>query len=132
MSKTPFGSAPNLAGLDHFAINIRDLQVSSNWYSDIMGFEVLHKWTTTWMIGRGNIKIGLFLRKTANPIPNPDELLLIQHVAFLVDGDKFGHTVEYLRSKGVTVEGPEDTGIAFSAFFKDPDGHSLEVTTYHA
>jgi catechol-2,3-dioxygenase len=26
---------------------------------------------------------------------------------------------------------PEDTGIAFSIFFKDPDGIEVEITTYY-
>jgi len=35
-------------------------------------------------------------------------------------------------ANGITIDGPDDTGIAYSAFFNDPDGHLLELTTYHA
>jgi catechol-2,3-dioxygenase len=84
------------------------------------------------MVGRGNIKVGLFLRPNADPQPDVDSTILIQHVAFLVDGDKFDDVYQNLSGKGVQLEGPDDSGIAYSIFFKDPDGHALEITTYHA
>lgn len=123
--------APDLIGLDHYAINVADLARSADWYEKILGFAILHKWTTTWMVGRGNIKVGLFLRPDASPQPDTDSTILIQHVAFLVDGDKFANIHQALKDKGVQVEGPEDSEIAYSIFFKDPDGHALEITTYH-
>ena len=124
-------TAADLVGLDHYAINVVDLQRSADWYSRILGFRILHKWNTTWMIGRDNIKIGLFLRRQAKPLADIDSQLIIQHVAFLVDGDKFDGARQELVASGVPIEGPEDTGIAYSIFFKDPDGHLLELTTYH-
>ena len=123
--------AIELIGLDHFAINVSDLQRSADWYQTVLGFSILHKWNTTWMIGRDNIKIGLFLRPNAKPLPDIDSQLIIQHVAFLVDGDKFSAAQDSLTKAGVKIDGPEDTGIAFSMFFQDPDGHLLEITTYH-
>ena len=36
-----------------------------------------------------------------------------------------------LQAMNVPVEGPEDTGVAYSLFVNDPDGHLLELTTYH-
>jgi catechol 2,3-dioxygenase-like lactoylglutathione lyase family enzyme len=123
--------AIELVGLDHFAINVTDLQRAADWYQRIFGFTILHKWNTTWMVGRGNIKIGLFLRPNAKPLPDIDGQLIIQHIAFLVDGDKFADAQRALTQAGIKIDGPEDTGIAFSIFFNDADGHLLEITTYH-
>jgi catechol 2,3-dioxygenase-like lactoylglutathione lyase family enzyme len=120
----------DLVGLDHYAIAVKDLQRSAGWYCDVLGLHLLHRWTTTWMVGRGNIKVGLFLRPDAEPVTGT--ALVIQHVAFLVDGDKLADVQDELTRKGVEVQGPEDTGIAYSCFFEDPDGHLLEVTSYHA
>jgi catechol 2,3-dioxygenase-like lactoylglutathione lyase family enzyme len=120
-----------LVGLDHYAVNVADLQRAADWYQRALGFKVLHKWQTTWMVGKDNIKVGLFLRPDAKPPSDPDKELLIQHVAFLLDGDKFYAALKELADKGVQVDGPEDTGIAFSAFFNDADGNLLEFTTYH-
>jgi catechol 2,3-dioxygenase-like lactoylglutathione lyase family enzyme len=122
----------HLVGLDHYAINVADLRRSSDWYSKVLGFQILHKWDTTWMVGQGNIKVGLFLRPSAKPIDNTDAVIAITHIAFLVDGDKFQNAVRLISSLGVTVEGPEDSGIAYSIFVTDPDGHRLEITTYHS
>jgi catechol 2,3-dioxygenase-like lactoylglutathione lyase family enzyme len=122
----------DLSGLDHFAINVRDLEKSTKWYGDVFGFKVLHQWKTTTMVGRGAMKIGLFLRPDAVAVDDTDNKIVITHIAFLVDGDKFDKTLEQVKQMGLAVDGPEDTGIAFSFFFKDPDGHLLEVTTYHA
>lgn len=118
-------------GIDHYAIHVRDLQRSADWYEQILGFRILHKWNTTWMVGRGNIKVGLFLRPDAQPIGDPEVLIHISHVAFAVDGDKFDAAHQALVAAGVQVEGPDDSGIAYGLFFKDPDGHELELTTYY-
>ena len=107
-------------GLDHYAVNVADLQRAADWYQRILGFNVLHKWQTTWMVGKDNIKVGLFLRPDAKPPSDPDKELLIQHVAFLLDGDKFDAALKELADKGVQVDGPEDTGIAYSAFSTMP------------
>ncbi|WP_168879888.1 VOC family protein [Rhizobium sp. P28RR-XV] len=128
MPSTPL----DLNGLDHYAINIADLQRSADWYEDVLGLHILHKWNTTWMVGRGNLKVGLFLRPEADPQPDINNTVLIQHVAFSVDGDKFSDIHQYLLQKGLAVTGPEDSGIAYSIFLQDPDGHKLEITTYHA
>ena len=123
--------ALELIGLDHFAVNVTDLDRSVKWYSDVLGFGVLHKWSGVVMVGKGNIKVGLFHRQSASPIEDQDNKLIISHVAILVDGDKFDDALAEIKGKGLQIEGPEDTGIAYSFFFRDPDGHQIEFTTYH-
>ena len=77
------------------------------------------------MVGRGNIKVGLFLRPQATPLEDPETKLVIAHIAFAVDGDKLEAARLALVASGVEVEGPDDSGIADAYFFKDPDGHEL-------
>lgn len=120
-----------LIGLDHYAITVADLQRAADWYDRVLGFKVLRKWNTTWMVGRGNVKVGLFLNPTARAPAKVEDLRVIQHVAFLVDGDKLDDFVSELKRLDVRVEGPEDTGIACSAFFRDSEGNELEITSYH-
>ena len=117
-----------LNGIDHFAVNVRDLNVAKSWYENVFGFGVLHEWSGVAMVGAGNIKIGLFEQHGAQPVTNPDGFLLIAHVAFAVDGDKFQDTLAQVRSKGITItEGPEDTGIAFVILHKGPRREPLGV-----
>ena len=105
--------------------------LSLEWYQRVFGFTVLKRWNTTTMVGRGSMKVGLFLRPQAAPIADINQTIAITHVAFLVDGDKFDDAVKKVQAMGLKIEGPEDTGIAFSFFVNDPDGHLIEVTTYH-
>jgi catechol 2,3-dioxygenase-like lactoylglutathione lyase family enzyme len=122
-----------LVGLDHYAINVADLKRSADWYKKAFGFTVLHKWQgpDVWMVGRGNIKVGLFFTPKAAPPPDLETLFVIKHVAFLVDGDKFVAAQDWLRRAGIPFEPPEDTDIAYSIFVRDPDNNCLELTTYH-
>jgi catechol 2,3-dioxygenase-like lactoylglutathione lyase family enzyme len=105
--------AAELVGLDHIAINVRDVQKSADWYERVLGFKVLHKWDNAWMIGRGNIKLGLFIAPNAIALPDLNSHLVIRKVAFLVDGDKFSDAINDLKNKGVDVSVTEDTGIAW-------------------
>ena len=54
-----------LKHLDHVGINVTDLTKSAEWYENVLGFKIFHKWNTTWMIRRGEMKIGLFSRPKA-------------------------------------------------------------------
>jgi catechol 2,3-dioxygenase-like lactoylglutathione lyase family enzyme len=127
----PSASAMDLVDLDHVGMNVANLQRSADWYHRVFGFVIIHKWNTTWMVGRDNIRLGLFLRPSASSVADTDKLLMIQHVAFLVDGDKFAAALAALTKAAVKFDPPEDTGIAYSVFFNDPDGHQLELTMYH-
>ena len=111
-----------MSGLDHFAVNVTEMDRSVEWYQRVFGFSVLKRWNTTTMVGRGNMKVGLFLRPKATAIGDIDQTVAITHVAFLIDGDKFDEALKKAQALGLKVEGPEDTGIAYSFFLSDPDG----------
>jgi catechol 2,3-dioxygenase-like lactoylglutathione lyase family enzyme len=122
----------NLVGLDHFAVNVKNLPDAEKWYATVFNFQALHRWSGVTMVGSGNIRVGLF-ETPDGASPGPlDHLLAITHVAFLVDGDKFQSAIDELRSLGVPVSAPEDTGIAFSVFIEDLDQNTIELTTYHS
>jgi len=116
---------------DHVATNIRDLKQTADWYNNVFGFRVLHKWNTTWMIGNSAMKIGLFQRPTAKKIDSLDNTIAITHFAFLTTKSGFKKIQQLLKAKHIPFDAPEDTGIAYSIFIYDPDGHQIEVTTYY-
>ena len=86
-----------LSGLDHFAVNVTEMDRSVEWYQRVFGFSVLKRWNTTTMVGRGNMKVGLFLRPKATAIGDIDQTVAITHVAFLIDGDKFDEALKRPR-----------------------------------
>lgn len=121
----------SLKRLDHFAVHVKNLQTSEEFYRRVFGFHVINKWTTTWMVGNDYIRVGLFQRPQAAAVDDPDNKLIIEHVAFLTDEAGFGVVLKELDQLGVPHEPAEDTGIAKSVFFHDPDGHLLEITYYY-
>ena len=50
------------------------------------------------------------------------------HFAFSSTYDRFDETIQALNEGGVETEGePRDWGSSISVYFKDPDGHQLEI-----
>lgn len=122
----------NLLGIDHVAINAKNLQTTFDWYSKLFGFDIIHKWEHTWMIGNQTIKIGVFERPDASTISDIDaNIIAIQHFAFLTDKEGFQRAIREIDAIGVPHSEIEDSGIAHSIFLADPDGHQIEITTYY-
>jgi catechol-2,3-dioxygenase len=120
-----------LTRLDHVGINVTNLQNSADWYARVLNFKVIHKWNTTWMIGRGNMRIGLFLRPNATKVEDIDNKLAITHFALLTSANGFKEAQSTLTKLGIKFDPPEDTGIAHSIFINDPDGYQIEITVYY-
>ena len=51
------------------------------------------------------------------------------HLAFRANRENFLAAQEELQRHGITFEF-QDHEIAHSIYFRDPDGHQLEITTY--
>jgi catechol 2,3-dioxygenase-like lactoylglutathione lyase family enzyme len=121
----------SLQSMDHVALNVSSLEKSAEWYRRVLGFRIVHKWTTTWMVGRRSMRLGLFLRPNATPVPNTDTARVIAHFAFKLDAAGFKRAIKILRDMSIPFDDPEDTGIAQSIFLSDPDGYQVELTTYY-
>lgn len=122
---------PKIERMDHVGINVTDLQRSADWYQKVMGFTIFHKWQTTWMMKRGDMHIGLFLRPSAKKIDDIDNTMAITHFAYATDAKGFQEAQDRLTKLGVKFDPPVDTGVAHSIFFYDPDGYQLEITTFY-
>jgi len=51
------------------------------------------------------------------------------HLAFRADRENFRAVQQELKKRGIKFEF-QDNEIAHSIYFRDPDGHKLEITTY--
>jgi len=122
-----------LEGIDHVALAVRDVERSANWYVDVLGFE--RQYQEVWggiptFIGKGNTAIALFpLRDSDSKSPARSSGIRMLHLAFRANRENFLGAQQELKKRGIKFEF-QDHEISHSIYFRDPDGHQLEITTY--
>ena len=122
-----------LEGVDHIALGVRDIERSANWYIEVLGFERLHEgmWDgVPTFVGKGNTGIALFPAKPdAKPTSASHRELRMLHLAFRANRENFLAAQRELEKRGIEFEF-QDHEISQSIYFRDPDGHQRESTTY--
>jgi len=125
---TPF----KLNAIDHVAIRVKDMQKSVNWYTNTLGMKA-HKYKEwgeypIFMI-RDKLAVAIF---PSNPnVKNSERLshsIKIDHFAFNVSHEDFKKAQEYFDSIGETFVF-QDHHYTHSIYLKDPDKHTVELTT---
>ena len=124
-----------LKGLDHFALNVKDMKRAEEFYTNILGFTVIRRSETQaglkhFEIDAVNVVIALFespdldLKKAHDTMTEEGYL----HFAFGASYKQFDSILENLKQKGVIMDGePRDWGKSVSVYFRDPDDHQLEI-----
>jgi catechol-2,3-dioxygenase len=79
-------------------------------------------------IGKGNTGIALF-PATQEPKPSAHREIRMLHLAFRAHRKNFLAAQRELEQRGIKFEF-QDHEIAQSIYFRDLDGHQLEITTY--
>lgn len=123
-----------IARIDHIVLTVADIAATCDFYTRVLGMEVMTFGQGRKALAFGAQKINLhqagreFEPKAARPTPGSVDLCLI------LDG-----TLEaaqaHLRAEGVAIEeGPVArtgaTGPIKSLYFRDPDGNLIEVSVY--
>lgn len=127
-----------ITGVFEVHLPVADRVVSAGFYREVLGLELATEIprrdiTFLWIGGRGAGMLGLWGPACPNPpIPRGQS-----HFAFHSSIEDITHAVDRLRRSGVTpldFDGqPTDEPIvlswmpAISLYFRDPDGHSLEL-----
>lgn len=118
--------------LDHLVIEVRDIPKSLAFYVDILGLypvrlEEFNNGQAPFVSLRiGPSLIDLFVSATPNPGP--------PHFCLTFD-EPIQHIAATLRSHGIEPESPEERygarGMGKSLYVTDPDGHTVELRSYH-
>ena len=122
-----------IEALDHIALSVRDVKHSARWYADVLGFKRLHedKWNgIPVFVGSGDAAIALFPASEEIGSTSADRAAVrTLHFAFRTDRENFSHAQDDLKKRAIPFEF-EDHEVSHSIYFRDPDGHKIEITTY--
>ena len=123
-----------LEDLDHVAITVSELARSIDWYQSVLGMERCYR--EVWnecpaFMCLGNTGLALFPADGGRAAPAPDSRThrIVRHIAFRADRENFRQAQETLRQRNIPFQFQDHT-ISHSIYFRDPDGHQLEITTY--
>lgn len=122
-----------LEQLDHIAIRVSDMARSVRWYRDVLGLDprgdVDGSEEEPIFLYSADTALALFRATQPAHRIQPTEDVAMMHFAFRTDRPGFDAAREQLKKEGI--EGRfADHGNAHSVYIKDPDGYTVEITTY--
>ena len=122
-----------IEALDHVALSVRDVARSAKWYGEILGFKRLHedKWNgIPIFVGNDAAAVALFPASEEIGSASVDRAAVrTLHFAFRTDRENFLRAQDELKKRAISFEF-QDHEISHSIYFRDPDGHKIEITTY--
>ena len=130
--------SPRVSRLLESSLYVADLQHSERFYARVFGFETFlrdHR-----MVGMGvpgEAVLLLFKRGgSVQPSPTPGGVIPAhdgqgrQHLCFAIPKAELGAWERHLATLAISIESRVvQTHSGISLYFRDPDGHSLEVAT---
>ena len=134
---------PSINGVVETALYVTDLARSGTWYERVLGVEELTTDERMRAYGVGGRHVLLLFKKGGSTHPSvvsggtipPHDGEGNLHLAFAIDADQLTAWEETLARQGVTVEskviceGIGADGGGTSLYFRDPDGHLVELIT---
>jgi len=118
--------------LDHVAIRVKDLEFSANWYEQVLGLNKrkLKKWGDFPIFMLSNqCGVALFPATLEDePLDQESKNIKIDHFAFNVNQENFDLAQKKFSDLGLKFIF-KDHYYFHSIYIKDPDGHTVELTT---
>lgn len=118
--------------LDHVAIRVADIDLAKQWYVKVLGLKPyqLPEWgPIPIFLLAGKTGVALFPAQSDAPPPNHEiKGIKIDHFAFQLDQENFARARQQFREQGISHQF-QDHHYFHSIYLKDPDGHTVELTT---
>lgn len=122
------------SGFSHLALTVSDLERSTRWYADVLGWQVLMEDTDdngirlAFGVLPGGVGLGLRHHPRGTGDDFSPERTGLDHVAFAVGSrDDLESFQEHLAGKGAVHSPIVDAPYGSVLSFKDPDGIALEA-----
>lgn len=124
-----------IQGIDHVALNCRDLARSLDFYTQVLGLKITEreysKPGVEYFLDCGPSLIGLIQGEASQG----EHLLQNEgiggnHISFRVRPEDFDRIVEELKRQSVPIEFFKKREKSWSVYFFDPDGNKLEMTAW--
>jgi catechol 2,3-dioxygenase len=130
------------ASVNHLVLNVRDIEVSHRFYTEVMGFEQCgelspdHAYTMRFYRGDPSHHHDLALMQVpdADAAAAPERWSMqprqvgVNHIAIAYpDREAFLTQLHHLKANGVEFIVRGNHGMSHSAYIADPDGYGLEV-----
>ena len=128
--------APVIEGLDHLAVEVRDLEGAERFYTTVLGLQVVTRIGTEQVLLRCGSTVLALMRNPRAPVRTEE-----RRRAEIADPFGKGHlcfrvTESALREarwewprRGIPLHGPVDEEGHTCLYFLDPEGNLLEIST---
>lgn len=120
-----------IQSLGHVVLKVRDLNISSHFYRDILGMKEVARYQGAmafFSLGSNHHDLGLMQLGTHAQAIDPGAIGLY-HVAFKVGDslDELRACKAHLEANGVSIFGMSDHGVSQSLYIQDPDDIEIEL-----
>ncbi len=124
-----------IAGIDHVAFNVRDLDKTVKFYTEVIGLKITDREPSKpgieYFLDCGPSLLGIIQAQDLNiNHPFAHEGLGANHFSFRIHSDDFIPMIEHLESHHVKIEYAKKRPKSWSLYFYDIDGNKLEATAW--
>ncbi|WP_019241263.1 MULTISPECIES: VOC family protein [Bacillus] len=124
-----FHKQPNLYIRD-ITINVSNLEQSTAFYTDLLGFKVLKRSDRNVMLTVDGINPMVILHQPDTVIPKQGRTTGLYHFAILLPSrEELGSFLLHMANKNFRFQGASDHLVSEALYLADPDGNGIEV--YH-
>ncbi len=122
---------PSQTRIGHVHLKVADIELSLQFYRDILGFEIMQWYGTSAVFisaGGYHHHIGLNTWHSKNAGPAPINTAGLYHVAILYPSRKdLANVIQQLIIAKYPLTGAADHGVSEAVYLNDPDGNGIEL-----